>query len=124
VALTSFFSVTPNLIVEHFQGCGLSFARKSRSVTRRTLRYNHPYPDFDAAVVLRHGATSRLSVVVSLRDTREAMKSNAALGPTLTPTLSRLRERGDRVAVGEGRRFLQPAGGGPAPTEGLLPAGG
>jgi hypothetical protein len=47
VAPTSFFSVTPNLIVEHFQGCGLLFARKSRSVTRRTLCHNHPYPDFD-----------------------------------------------------------------------------
>jgi hypothetical protein len=52
VALTSLFSATPNLMAEHFQGCGLSFARKSRSVTRRSLRYNHPYPDFDVTVGL------------------------------------------------------------------------
>jgi hypothetical protein len=46
-AISILFSSDPRSGWEHFQGCGLSFARKSRSVTRRTLRYNRPYPDFD-----------------------------------------------------------------------------
>jgi hypothetical protein len=48
VALTSFFSVTPNLIVEHFQGCSLSL--HENAVALQGERYNHLCPDFDVTV--------------------------------------------------------------------------